>query len=217
MTAPSSIQRIARLTPLSAILDLISARVGAVKPGRCTIAHGARLHAGRGCDGVAAAVDAHRVARRLRRRGRRDCRCRIPMRRCRFGAAPPRVDVGEMLPGGTDAVLPLDAVTLRGDRAEAIAAVAPGEGVLPAGGDAAARMPLRRAGERLRALDLALMTAAGIESAMMRAAARLSGLRQRHQIGVDRGRAGIPCSCWLVRRRRRCSTAPASRPGSMPR
>jgi molybdopterin molybdotransferase len=168
MTAPSSIQRIARLTPLSAILDLISARVGAVKPGRCTIAHAL------GCtlaeDVMASPLPSTPIALRdgfaVEAAAIADANSYAPVP---FGAAPPRVDVGEMLPGGTDAVLPLDAVTLRGDRAEAIAAVAPGEGVLAAGGDVAARMPLRRAGQRLRAVDLALMTAAGIESAMMRA------------------------------------------------
>ena len=49
-----------------------------------------------------------------------------------------RIDVGEPLPSGTDAVLPLDAVTLRGHRAEAVAPVAAGDGVLAAGGDAMA-------------------------------------------------------------------------------
>jgi molybdopterin biosynthesis enzyme len=67
-----------------------------------------------------------------------------------------RLDSGDPLPSGTDAVAPLDAIALRGTRAEAVAAVAPGEGVLPAGGDAAPATALRRA------LDLAAITAAGI-------------------------------------------------------
>ena len=52
---------------------------------------------------------------------------------------------------------------MRGDRGEAIADVAAGEGVLSAGGDVAAQTPLRRAGERIRAIDVAAMCAAGIE------------------------------------------------------
>ena len=56
-----------------------------------------------------------------------------------------RIDAGEALPSDADAVLPLDAVTLRGHRAEAVAAVTAGEGVLPNGGDATPRTPLRRA------------------------------------------------------------------------
>ena len=65
------------------------------------------------------------------------------------------------MPDGADAVLPLDAVTLRGGRAEAIAAVAPGEGVLAAGGDATPRTPLRRAGDHLRAIDIAVISGRG--------------------------------------------------------
>jgi molybdopterin biosynthesis enzyme len=79
-----------------------------------------------------------------------------------------RVDVGGALPSGTDAVVPLDAITLRGTRAEAIAPVAPGEGVLAPGGDAAPETALRRAGERLRALDSAAMAAAGIAEVTIR-------------------------------------------------
>ena len=50
-----------------------------------------------------------------------------------------RIDTGDLLPRGTDAVAPLDAIALRGTRAEAVAGVAPGDGVLAAGGDAAWR------------------------------------------------------------------------------
>jgi molybdopterin biosynthesis enzyme len=79
-----------------------------------------------------------------------------------------RIDTGEALPKGTDAVAPLDAIALRGNRAEAVAAVAPGEGVLPMCGDAASATALRRAGDRLRALDLAAMAAAGIAEVTIR-------------------------------------------------
>ncbi|HTV36177.1 MAG TPA: molybdopterin-binding protein, partial [Xanthobacteraceae bacterium] len=80
-----------------------------------------------------------------------------------------RIDAGAALPSDYDAVLPVDAVALRGGRIEAVASVAPGEGVLPAGDDASPRTPLRCAGERLRALDIAVMGAAGIEAVMVRA------------------------------------------------
>jgi len=79
-----------------------------------------------------------------------------------------RIDAGEALPSGTDAVVPLDAIALRGDRAEATAAVAPGEGVLQAGGDAGPTNALRRAGARLRAIDVAAMAAAGIAEVTVR-------------------------------------------------
>jgi molybdopterin biosynthesis enzyme len=85
-----------------------------------------------------------------------------------LSALPQRVDAGEPLPPGADAVAPLDAVAVRGSVAEALATVAPGEGVLPAGADADAGMPLRLAGEGLRATDQALLSAAGISRVAIR-------------------------------------------------
>jgi molybdopterin molybdotransferase len=82
---------------------------------------------------------------------------------------PVRVDVGDALPKGTDAVAPLDAIALHVNHASAIAAIAPGDGVLAAGGDAAANTPLLRSGEHLRPSDAAVMTAAGIADVMVRA------------------------------------------------
>jgi molybdopterin biosynthesis enzyme len=72
------------------------------------------------------------------------------------------------MPDGADAVLPLDAVTFQGERAAAIAAIAPGEGVLAAGGDVAPGAMLRRTGAYLRASDIAVMTAAGIADVSVR-------------------------------------------------
>ena len=83
-----------------------------------------------------------------------------------------RIGVGEPLPRDTDAVLPLDAIVLRGAGAEtvaeAVAALAAGEGVLLAGGDATPQVPLRRAGERLRAIDLAVIAASGVSEVTVR-------------------------------------------------
>jgi molybdopterin biosynthesis enzyme len=67
-----------------------------------------------------------------------------------------------------DAILPADAVALTADGAEALANAAPGEGILPAGADATAGSVLRRSGERLRRVDLALLAAAGIETVNIR-------------------------------------------------
>ena len=64
-------------------------------------------------------------------------------------------------------VAPLDAVTAHGDRAEALAPVVAGDGVLPAGADAGSE-PLRRAGERLRRTDIAALLAAGINRVTVR-------------------------------------------------
>jgi molybdopterin biosynthesis enzyme len=85
-----------------------------------------------------------------------------------LSAIPPRVDCGEVLPLGADAVALLDAVTIDGARAEALVPVAPGEGVLLPGGDAEAGKPLRRAGQRLRSLDCVALTAAGIAGVIIR-------------------------------------------------
>ena len=72
------------------------------------------------------------------------------------------IAAGEMLPGDSDAVAPLEAVTWRGGEAEVHAAVTAGEGVLMPGTDASAGEVLRRAGQRLRAVDVAVMQALGI-------------------------------------------------------
>ena len=50
----------------------------------------------------------------------------------------------------------------QGVRAEALATINPGDGVLPAGGDCDSAIPLRRAGERLSHTDLAAFAAAGV-------------------------------------------------------
>jgi molybdopterin biosynthesis enzyme len=80
-----------------------------------------------------------------------------------------RVDVGELLPAGTDAVAPLDAVTVRGGVAQALAPVAPGEGVLAAGADIARGTTLLAAGHRLDRLRIALLAAAGVSAVRIRA------------------------------------------------
>ena len=168
MAVDSSIQRITRLTPLSAILALIDSRVGAVKPQKTAI-HEARNFT-LAEDVVASeqpprpialrdgfAVDAATVA---------DAGPYAPVP---LPLTVRRIDAGEALPSDADAVLPLDAVTSRGYRAEALAPVTAGEGVLPAGGDAAPRTPLRRAGQSARAIDIAVMAAAEIRDVAIRA------------------------------------------------
>src|SRR5262249_28424871 len=85
-----------------------------------------------------------------------------------LSAVPQRLDAGQPLPKGADAVAPLDAVVLRGQQAEALAVVAPGEGVLPAGADMEVGKPLRLAGECLRATDQALLPILGISRVSIR-------------------------------------------------
>jgi molybdopterin molybdotransferase len=82
---------------------------------------------------------------------------------------PARVESGDRMPPDTDAVAPLDIVTVRGAIAEAVSAIAPGEGVLPAGGDVDPSKPLRLAGERVRNTDIATFMAADIARVSVRA------------------------------------------------
>ena len=79
------------------------------------------------------------------------------------------VESGGAMPAGTDAVLPLDAVTVTKAGAEAHMSAAPGDGVLVAGADAAKGFVFRRAGERLRPSDAAILRAAKIASVSVRA------------------------------------------------
>jgi molybdopterin molybdotransferase len=82
--------------------------------------------------------------------------------------APAWLETGDALPPSADAVAPFDAVVWQGQVAEAIAPVAPGEGVLAAGGDAAAGTVLRSAGIRLRQSDLGVLAAAGVAKVTVR-------------------------------------------------
>jgi molybdopterin molybdotransferase len=164
MAVDSSIQRITRLTPLSAILAFIDSRVVAVRSQKSAVA----MALGRTLaeDVVAAQLPPLTIALRdgfaVEAGAIADAGPYSPVP---FASKPQWVDVGEPLPRGTDAVAPFDAVS---DRAEAIAAVAPGEGVLPAGGDCTPRTPLRRAGERVRVIDIAVIAAAGIAEVTVR-------------------------------------------------
>jgi molybdopterin biosynthesis enzyme len=86
-----------------------------------------------------------------------------------LATVPARVETGDELPRGADAVLPPDAVVVRGANADAVAAATPGEGVLAPGGDIDGAKPLYVAGHRLRAADLAVLAAADISTVSVRA------------------------------------------------
>jgi len=167
MAVDSSIQRIARLTPLGDVLALVERRVGAVSPRRCALA--AALGRVLAEDVAVPQLPPRPIALRdgfaVEAAAIADAGAYAPVP---LPIRSRRIDAGEPLPEGADAVLPLDAVALRGDRAEAVGSIAPGEGMLMAGGDASAQTPLRRAGEKLRNLDVAVMAAAGVTEVTVR-------------------------------------------------
>jgi molybdopterin biosynthesis enzyme len=165
MAVDSSSQRISRLTPLEAVLASV-ARIEPVPSRASSLASApGRILA---ADVTASKLPPQPVALRdgfaVAASVVADASSYAPIPL----APPPRVDAGAPMPPGTDAVLPLDAVVLQGDRAEAIAAIAPGEGVLAAGGDTSTQTILRRAGAYLRSSDIAVMTAAGIADVSVR-------------------------------------------------
>ena len=161
-------QRIARLAPLGDVLARVDALAKPVVPreSRLDQALGAVLAA----DAIAPARNPARAvaladgwavrADRVADAG--------PYSPVLLSSAPVWVDVGDEMPADTDAVLPPDAITARGNLFEAVAAATPGEGVLAAGGQAEKGASLRRAGERLRAIDVAALAALGIESVLVR-------------------------------------------------
>jgi molybdopterin biosynthesis enzyme len=153
------IQRIERLMPLADALACIERLVTFVTPrpverrkafGRCLAgdiltAQVRPMSAIALRDGVAASADATLDA--------------SPYAPAPLPGTPVFVEVGDPLPAGADAVAPLDAVELRGAAVRALAALAPGDGVLSYGGDATPGDVLGREGVPLRAIDLAAMAA----------------------------------------------------------
>jgi molybdopterin biosynthesis enzyme len=83
-------------------------------------------------------------------------------------AVPSLVEPGEVLPPGTDAVLPEDAVALMAGSAEAQDSAAPGAWARRIGEDAKQGAVLRKAGEQVRAIDMALARAANVSTCEVR-------------------------------------------------
>lgn len=168
MSPPTeALQRITRLAPLAEVRARIEA-VAPVAPREVSpaAAIGATLAADVAiatawppvptalCDGWAVAADAVCDAG--------------PYAPVPLAPAPPWVETGQTMPPGTDAVLPLDAVSLTKAGAEAHASAVPGLGVLLAGEDAEAGGVLRAAGECLRPLDATIFRAAGLAGVSVR-------------------------------------------------
>jgi molybdopterin molybdotransferase len=170
MDAPSeTVQRIVRLTPLGAVLAIVAAEVEPVAPQDVALAAG--LGRTLAADVVAAAAV---PARPLALRDGWAVPAELTADAGSYAPAPlpascVRIDVGEPLPDGCDAVAPLDAVVSSDGQTEALTPVAPGDGILPAGGDAAVGTLLRPAGARLRHADMAALAVCGVERVRIRA------------------------------------------------
>jgi molybdopterin molybdotransferase len=167
MAAEHDPQQLTRLTPLAEVTARIDALVKPIAPRRIAIAAAVgRVLA----EDVVAAVAVPAAARALRdgfvvaAEALSDASSYAPVQL----APTQRVDAGQALPAGTDAVAPLDTVVGRDGRFAAIAPVAPGDGVLPAGGDVKAGTLLLRTGAVVRATDAAASAVAGIAEVAVR-------------------------------------------------
>lgn len=153
-------RRITRLTPLDAVLARIDARVAPVEP--CEVA----LAAAPGRIVADDLVPPMRPAAALALRDGFAVSAALTQDASAYAPAPlPAaipIAVGRPLPPRTDAVAAIDAVAMRGARAEAIAPVTAGEGVLAAGADADGKTVLLRAGRALNPLAAAALAAAQV-------------------------------------------------------
>src|SRR5260370_4189468 len=139
-------QRIARLTPLDAVLNRIDALVGPVAPRRVEIGDAVgRVVADdvmvASLPGAALALrDGWAVNSALTQDAGPYAPAPLP--------SAIRIDAGARMPAGADAVAEIDSVAVRDGCPQAIAAVTPGEGVLAAGADADGATALLPAGRR---------------------------------------------------------------------
>lgn len=161
--APSELQQLpSRVSPLSEVLARIDAVAGPVTPHTIEVSAAAgRVLA------AEVAVDQSLPPVAITLRDGWAVRAEMvadasPYAPVPLSPAPTFVEIGTPLPGDADAVLPPDAVTIRGGIAEATASAVSGEGAFAAAADAAAGQILRCAGERLRAIDVAALRAAGV-------------------------------------------------------
>jgi molybdopterin biosynthesis enzyme len=167
MAASEAIQTISRLTPLADVLAIVDTEVKSVTQRTVEVSAAA---------GRTLASDASASARPASALALQDGWALSADETLGAGGyapaplmrSPSRIEAGQSLPAGTDSVAPLSAVKIIDGRAEVLLAVNPGDGVLAAGGDSDSAIPLRRAGERLRATDLAALSAIGIARVTVR-------------------------------------------------
>jgi molybdopterin molybdotransferase len=167
MAAEHDPQQMTRLTPLAEVMARIDALVKPIAPRRIAIAAAVGRVLAEDVVVAAAVPASARVLRdgfAVAAEALSDASSYTPVQL----APTQRVDAGEALPAGTDAVAALDTVVERDGRFAAIAPVAPGDGALAAGSDVKAGTLLRRAGAVVRATDAAAFTAAWIAEVAVR-------------------------------------------------
>jgi len=168
MVADLEIQRIARLTPLADVLASFDLSVGPVEPREEAVSKALGLTLAASAviaEGHPKAALALRDGYAVRSDTTLDASSYAP---APLSPAPTRVETGDAMPAEADAVAAFDIVQMCGAQAEALAAVAPGEGVLAPNADATAGLQLRLAGAKLRRIDIALLTALGVERVLIR-------------------------------------------------
>jgi molybdopterin biosynthesis enzyme len=166
VTENQATQRIARLTPLDTVLARIDALVAPVS---------AREVATAAAFGAVMAGDLSVAPRPRVPVALRDgwaVKSELTTDASPYGpAALPAalwINVGEPLPAGTDAVAESDVIVIRDGGAQAVAPIAAGDGVLPAGTDADPRTTLRLEGKLISKLSAAVLAAAGIAQVRVR-------------------------------------------------
>lgn len=156
-------QRIAKLTPLDGVFRKLDALAQPVAARTLALARAEHLVLAEDVR-LAAASPAHAVALQdgyaVHSKDVADAGPYTPA-----AAKAAWIEAGDDLPKNFDAVLPPDALNESG---EAVAPVAPGEGVWPQAADGQAGSLLAQAGEWLRAIDIAVLETLGVKEVPVR-------------------------------------------------
>jgi molybdopterin biosynthesis enzyme len=165
---PPETQRISRLTPLADALACIDRLVVPVAPWRIPLAKAAGFTLAETivnrCDHPESAI-ALRDGIAVSADATLDASSYAPVR---LDGAPTFLEVGDTLPSGADAVASFEAIELREGAVHAVTPLAPGDGVLPRGADAAPGDVLGRAGARLRGTDIEALSVLGVTDVEVR-------------------------------------------------
>jgi molybdopterin molybdotransferase len=153
-------QIVTRLTPLADVRAMIEAEVKPVTPGECAVLDSV---------GCVLAEDIATSARPDRAIALQDgwaLRADETQGASAYAPAflsqlPAAIEAGQPMPEGCDCVAAFDDVRI-GGHAEVLASLAPGDGVLAAGGDHDGRVPLMHAGERVSPAQAAPLAVLGL-------------------------------------------------------